>query len=133
MVREPTLTSVAITDLRPTQITVGMREVEAKRKHWREIARKKGGKFLGKHMIPVVLGPKSRHYVVDHHHLARALHEEGVKDVAVTLIANLGKLDQDAFWEGMDNRSWMHPFVSRGMGGRYGGRPQQGGHIADAP
>ena len=40
-------------------------------------------------MIPVVLGPKSRHYVVDHHHLARALHEEGVKDVAVTLIANL--------------------------------------------
>ena len=66
-----------------------MREVEAKRKHWREIARKSGAKFLGKHMIPGVLGPKSRHYVVDHHHLARALHEEGVKDVAVTLIANL--------------------------------------------
>jgi len=41
-------------------------------------------------MIPVVLGPKSRYYVVDHHHLARALHQEGVKDVAVTLMANLG-------------------------------------------
>ena len=31
MVREPLLTTVAITDLRPTQITVGMREVKAKR------------------------------------------------------------------------------------------------------
>jgi hypothetical protein len=24
-------------------------------------------------MIPVILGPKGRHYVIDHHHLARAL------------------------------------------------------------
>jgi hypothetical protein len=31
MVREPILTTVAISDLRPTQITVGMREVAAKR------------------------------------------------------------------------------------------------------
>ena len=114
MVREPTLTTVAISDLRPTQITVGMRKVAAKRQRWREIAAKKGAQFLGKHMIPVVLGPKSRHYVVDHHHLARALQEEGVKDVAVTLIANLGTLDHDAFWTVMDNRSWMHPFDAKG-------------------
>ncbi len=31
-VREPILSPVAIDDLRPTEITVGMREVEAKRK-----------------------------------------------------------------------------------------------------
>jgi hypothetical protein len=59
MVREPMLTTVPIADLRPTQLTVGMREVEAKRKRWREIAAKEGGKFLGKHMIPTVLGPKA--------------------------------------------------------------------------
>jgi hypothetical protein len=133
MVREPMLTSVAIADLRPTQITVGMREVEAKRKHWREIARNKGGKFLGKHMIPVVLGPKSRHYVVDHHHLARALHDEGVKDVAVTLIANLGKLDQDAFWTVMDNRSWMHPFDSKGVRRHYEEIPKRVADLVDDP
>lgn len=52
MVREPMLTTVPIADLRPTQLTVGMREVEAKRKRWREIAAKESGKFLGKHMIP---------------------------------------------------------------------------------
>jgi hypothetical protein len=38
MVREPMLTTVPIADLRPTQLTVGMREVKAKHKRWREIA-----------------------------------------------------------------------------------------------
>ena len=42
MVREPILTTVAISDLRPTQTTVGMREVTAKRRRWREIAGKGG-------------------------------------------------------------------------------------------
>ena len=41
-VREPLLTTVTIVDLRPTQITVGMREVLAKRKRWRETTGKKG-------------------------------------------------------------------------------------------
>ena len=133
MVREPLLTTVAISDLRPTQITVGMREVAAKRQRWREIAGKEGGKFLGKHMIPVVLGPKSRHYVVDHHHLALALHEEGVKDVAVSLIANLGILDQDAFWTVMDNRSWMHPFDSKGERRHYSDIPKRVSDLVDDP
>ena len=111
-VREPLLELVPILDLRPTQITVGMREVEAKRKEWR--ATKEGEKFLGKHMIPVVLGPKGRHYIIDHHHLALALHEEGVKDVAVTVIEDLSKLDHDSFWFVMDNRDWTHPFDADG-------------------
>jgi hypothetical protein len=93
-VREPLLEPVAILDLRPTQITVGMREVEAKRKEWR--ATKKGEKFLGKHMIPVILGPKDRHYIIDHHHLALALHEEGVKDIAVTSFRTLLRLSATA-------------------------------------
>src|SRR5579875_645211 len=113
-VREPVLTPVPIDNLRPTQITVGMREVEEKRKRWRETGAKKGGKFLGKHMIPVILGPKQRHYVIDHHHLARALHEEGVKDIAVIVLADLSRLAPDAFWIVMDNRNWMHPFDAAG-------------------
>ena len=133
MVREPTLTTVAIDDLRPTQITVGIREVKEKRKRWRELAAKEGGLFLGKHMIPVVLGPKGRNYVVDHHHLARALHEEGVKEVAVTHIANLSKLDQDAFWRVMDNRSWMHPFDSRGERRPYKDIPKSVADLVDDP
>ena len=133
MVREPTLTTVHISDLRPTQITVGMREVMAKRKRWRETRAKKGGKFLGRHMIPVILGPKRRSYVVDHHHLARALHDEGVKDVAVTVIANLSKLEIDAFWTVMDNRSWMHPFDANGVRRHYKDIPKSVAELVDDP
>ncbi len=114
-VRDPILTPVALESLRPTQITVGMREVEAKRKRWRtKDMMRKGGEFLGKHMIPVVLGPKDRHYIIDHHHLARALHEEGVKNILVTVISNLSRLEPDAFWFVLDNRNWMHPFDDQG-------------------
>lgn len=71
--REPIVTPVPVEELRPTQITVGMREVALKRQMIRaQDAKNKTGTFLGKHMVPVVLSPKSRNYVTDHHHLARA-------------------------------------------------------------
>ncbi len=133
--REPRLTPVAITDLRPTQITVGMREVKAKRKHWRETAKEKNkdAEFLGKHMIPVILGPKQRHYVIDHHHLALALHEEGVKQVAVTVIANLSTLEPDSFWFVMDNHNWMHPFDDAGRRRHYKDIPKSVTGLVDDP
>ena len=131
--REPVLTTVKIADLRPTQITVGMREVVIKRKRWREIGMRKGEEFLGKHMIPVVLGPKNRNYVVDHHHLARALHEEGVKQVAVTVTANLSRLDPDEFWSVMDERDWMHPFDAQGRRRHYRDIPKSVADMIDDP
>jgi hypothetical protein len=113
-VREPRLQPVAIADLRPTQITVGLREVTLKRESWRGKSNKKAGTFLGKHIIPVVLGPKSAPYVIDHHHLARALHDEGVQDVFITVIADLSALDRETFWVVLDHRGWTHPFDAHG-------------------
>jgi hypothetical protein len=133
MVREPLLTTVAIKELRPTQITVGMREVEEKRRRWRETGTKKGEKFLGKHMMPVVLGPKHRHYIIDHHHLALALLDEGVKDLAVTIVANLSKLEIDSFWVVMDNRNWMHPFDADGSRRHYKDIPKSVTGMVDDP
>jgi hypothetical protein len=132
-VREPTLKSVAISDLRPTQITVGMREVNAKRNRWQEMKVEKGAKFLRTHMIPVILGPKNRHYVIDHHHLARALHEEGVKNVMVTVVSNLSLLEGDAFWVVLDNRNWMHPFNDEGRRCGYKDIPKSLNDLIDDP
>jgi hypothetical protein len=134
-VREPILHPVLITSLRPTQITVGMREVQAKRKRWREKQKdgKKGGEFLGTHMIPVVLGPKERHYIIDHHHLARALHEEGVKKIDVTVVANLSKLEPDTFWFVLDNRNLMHPFDDQGRRRDYKDLPKAVSDLVDDP
>jgi hypothetical protein len=132
-VREPLITPVPIAELRPTQITVGMREVEAKREHWRKIEGGKGAAFLGKHMIPVILGPKQRNYVIDHHHLTRALLEEGVENVLVSVVANLSKLDKDAFWINLDNRGWMHPFDDQGKRRDYADIPKSISDLVDDP
>jgi hypothetical protein len=134
-VREPILQPVAIETLRPTQITVGMREVKAKRLRWREKEKDeaKAGEFLGKHMIPVILGPKERHYIIDHHHLARALHDEGAKHVVVTVVANLSALEPDAFWFVLDSRSWMHPFDDDGRRREYKDIPKSISGLVDDP
>jgi len=133
MVREPILKPVPIDELHPTQITVGMEEVRAKRKEWRAKGDDRAGAFLGKHMIPVVLGPKDRSYVIDHHHLARALHDEEVPHVLTTLVADLSRLDQDAFWVVLDNRGWMHPFDDTGKRCGYEAIPKSVAELIDDP
>jgi hypothetical protein len=130
-VREPRLSSVDIGDLHPTQITVGMREVREKRKHWRDAGHK--AKFLGSHLIPVIRGPRDRCYVIDHHHLARALHEEGVREIAVTVVAELGKLDKEGFWTYLDNRGWLHPYDERGRRRHYRDLPRSVADLVDDP
>jgi hypothetical protein len=131
--QSPLLHSVAIADLRPTQMTVGMREVEQKRKEWRTLDISKTGGFLGRHMIPVVRGPKSRNYVVDHHHLARALYEEGVKEALTTTVADLRALEKDEFWTFLDNRGWMHPFDAEGVRQPRTSLPKTVAHMEDDP
>lgn len=130
--REPILTNVPIAELRPTQITVGLREVAAKRARWETLGKKRSA-FLARHMIPVVLGPKGRSYVIDHHHLALALHEEGVETVATTVVADLQRLDRDAFWVFLDNRGWIHPFDINGKRCDYSCIPKSLSELADDP
>jgi hypothetical protein len=131
--REPILHPVAISELRPTQMTVGMREVQAKRAAWRAQKGRKGDEFLGRHMIPVIIGPKERYYVIDHHHLARALHDEGVEHLLVTPVADLSRLDPDSFWFVLDNRSWMHPYDAKGKRRNYKDMPKSIDDLADDP
>lgn len=113
-VPEPTLTPVPIMELRPTQITVGMREVDDKRHAWREKG-EEGAKFLGSHMIPVVLGPKRRAYILDHHHLALALHLEGVEHVLTSVVEDLHELGKEAFWFVLAHKNWMHVYDATGV------------------
>ena len=132
-VREPVLHPVPLEELRPTQITVGMREVEEKRQRWREHKEKKKGEYLGQHMIPVILGPKERHYVIDHHHLSRALMEEGEKAVLVTVVADLSMLERDAFWVVVDHRGWVHPYDEKGERRGFDAIPKSIDDLVDDP
>jgi hypothetical protein len=131
--REPILTPVPIRDLRPTQITVGLREVDEKRRHWRERSDDKAGEFLDRHMIPVILGPKDEHYVIDHHHLVRALHEEAVEDILVNVVADLRRIKGEEFWRFLDALHWCHPFDADGERQDYDDIPRSIAKLKDDP
>jgi hypothetical protein len=131
--REPRIHSVSIAALRPTQITVGMREVKAKRKSWRDHPDRKKADFLGTHLIPVVWGPKDEYYVIDHHHLTLALHQEGVKNIATAVVADLRRLPRDAFGVFLDDRGWLHPFAESGRRRRDQDVPKRISALVDDP
>ena len=131
--REPMIQPIPILSLRPTQMTVGMREVKEKRKRFREQKKKKQVQTLGKHMIPVVKGPDKRYYVVDHHHLARALHEEGITDILVTVIGDLSMVEKDAFWGVMDNKRWVYPYDAKGERRHFKDLPKSITELKDDP
>jgi hypothetical protein len=129
----PIVKPVPVEDLRPTQMTVGFREVALKRQELKTLTAGKAGSFLGHHFIPAVLGPKGRHHIVDHHHLARALHEEGIADILVTVICDLSALKKDEFLVVLDNRAWMHPFDASGKRRDYSDMPKTVKDLADDP
>jgi hypothetical protein len=133
-VRDPILHPIPILSLRPTQMTVGMREVKEKRRRWRQHkSKKKQGELLGRHMIPVVHGPDGCHYIIDHHHLARALHDEGVENVLVTIIADLTMVDRNSFWLVLDSRRWVYPYDAKGVRHHYKDIPKSVADLKDDP
>ncbi|MBS0254240.1 MAG: chromosome partitioning protein ParB [Proteobacteria bacterium] len=129
----PVLHPVAIAALRPTQLTVGLREVERKRAEWRTRPAHERGEYLGRHMIPAVLGPGEVYWLVDHHHLARALHEEGEEQVLVTVLARLHHLPKKRFMAFMDAHNWLHPYDEAGKRREWKALPRHVSGLVDDP
>ena len=131
--RDPVLKPIPIKTLRPTQMTVGLREVDEKARLWRSLSKDEAPAFLGRHMIPAILGPKGRHYVIDHHHLVRALQDQGVENILVTVVADLSAVKKDSFWTVLDNRSWCHPYDSEGRRRDFDAIPKTIAALRDDP
>jgi hypothetical protein len=113
LIRENVKT-VPIADLVPTQVTVGMREVEVKRRRWREKHSHDAERYLNKHRLPVILGPNARHYLIDRHHLTLALYDEGIGELPVSIVANMSGLSFEEFWKTLEVHNWTHPFDDQG-------------------
>jgi hypothetical protein len=113
-VSDPLPFGVSLKDLRPTQMTVGFREVEIKRRQWRDADDAERTKLLRRHVVPAVLGPKGRTYIVDHHHFTKALLEEKAGAVGVYIQADLSHLAKKEFWTFLDNSDWCHAYDAAG-------------------
>lgn len=112
--RDPVLHSTPILSLRLTQISVGLQEVRRKRDEWKTRTGTDLQKFLAQHMVPTIIGLGGEHYLIDHRHLALALHEEGVDRVFVTVAADLSRMPEDHFWNMMEFSRWTHSYDGRG-------------------
>ena len=130
---EPVLQPTPILSLRPTQMTLGLIEVNEKREAWKAKVSEKLAEFLAAHMVPVIKGLKGEPYLTDHHHLARALYEEGVKSVYITVIADLSRLPEDHFWNMMDFHGWTHPYDAKGRRRDYSELPRTIKTMEDDP
>lgn len=65
---ESHLLEIPLRQLRPTQMTVGFKEVDKKRKSWRKLGAKARQKAMDEELFPVVKGPGKIFYILDHHH-----------------------------------------------------------------
>jgi len=125
--------AVGIANLLPTQITVGMREVDIKRRRWRKKDSDEAANYLNSRQIPVILGPANRHYIIDRHHLLLALHEEGVGEVPVSVVANMSGLGFHEFWTTLESRNSIHPFDEEGRRCSYDDMPASVDDLIDDP
>ena len=130
---DPVLHPTPILSLRPTQMTVGWEEVRRKRDVWKANATADLAKFLSQHMVPTIIGPRGRHYLIDHHHLALALHEEGIESVFVTVAADLSRLPEGHFWNMMSFKGWTHPYNGEGVRRPYADLPKTVAGLEDDP
>jgi len=130
---KPRFKRAPIKALRPTQLTVGLLEVEVKRRRLEALRPDAREAFLEAHPMPVVIGPAGRLYITDHHHLARALHDEGVEDILVTIIGDLSMVERDAFWGVMDNKRWVYPYDAKGERRHFKDLPKSITELKDDP
>ena len=103
-----------LSDLHPTQASVGMAEVRIKAEKLKDEiqGRSESGflKYLLRHNKeePVIIGPGGIFYVTDHHHLARALYEVGASTTYCTIVDNFSDAKADDFWKHLKDNNEVY-------------------------
>ena len=107
---------VKILSLKPTQISAGMREIGHRIEKLNKMGLGAQVAYLRERVVPVVIGPNKLMYMIDNHHLMRALWEMGTKHAEVKVIADLSHLKTKAFWKAMEKNGWVYPYDQYGNG-----------------
>lgn len=121
--------TVLIDDLHPTQLTLGLAEVQVRAAAMAAMSKSALKALVRNKPVPYVIGPGGRFYMVDHHHLCRALHDIGKKRVVLGACkADLSDADPDVFWPRMEAAGCCWPIDADGN--RRPGRKIPG-HVAE--
>ena len=101
--------------LHPTQMSVGMIQVQAKVDKLERKKEKKLYAYLSNHPVPVTVGPNDALYITDYHHLAVALLNMGVQHTYCQIKDNRRDKTIESFWASMvdDKNAW--PYDANGV------------------
>ena len=121
-----------ILNLKPAQIAIGLFEVEHKMRDYAHMSRDEFHAYTESHPVPVV---KSNHgyYIIDHHHLCRAYHELGHRNIHIYQQADFSSFDRDTFWKMMELAHWVLPQDQYGQPHPYRHLPIDIRGMADDP
>jgi hypothetical protein len=109
------LKTVAINDLRPTQLTHGRREIHRKTLFYQSLSGHDLAMAMAEKPVPLVLGPGGSSFLIDHHHVAAALRHSGIKTMPAVLVADFSSLSYQEFWLSMEDHRWTYPYDAKGQ------------------
>lgn len=128
----PKIAEAKINELFPTQLTVGMIEVNEKEKALQSMPASRQKEFLQANSVPAVIGWNGNLYITDHHHLCRAAHEVGMTYVFILVEADLSSTKtENKFWAEMVAHKWVHPLDNSGTRHLYSSIPHHISHLVD--
>lgn len=105
---------VQLFELHPTQLSVGYQQVYTKEKKIKKLNKSDRKNFLKERAVPVVIGPENRMYLVDHHHLCRAVYNLDLDEVYVTILDNCEDMSIDNFWDYMVKKEYVWLYNNSG-------------------
>lgn len=125
-------TTILIEKLRPTQLTLGLEDVNKRANKMAQLDAEGLNKLLMKKSIPYVIGPRNEIYIVDHHHLCRALWIIGQKKAVLGKeLANWSDLEVREFWRKMDMSGYCWAIDSEGHRRPYSAIPKHVRELTD--
>jgi len=107
--------TVKITSLRPTQVTIGLIEVSWKSVEICSLSARKRAALIAEKPAEVILAPREKPYLVNHHHVALAAHFSGMKRMPMIIVDDFSSLTQAAFFRKMINLNRLHLRDSAGQ------------------
>lgn len=126
--------STPVAHLRPTQITVSLQRVAHMRAQIRTaLLRNQLQDFLTWRVFSGVLGPEGTVFVIDDHHIARALGDEAIETCIVAIHRDLSGVIPDRFWIAMERQGFVHPVDANGRRRAFASIPRLLAQLEDDP
>lgn len=105
---------IQIPQLRPTQFAVGQIAVDQKAKKLVQMGPSEYLEYILSHPIPIVVGNQGQFYMLDHHHLSRAVAQMKQVTLLAKVVQNWNDLSSDEFKSALIANQYVYLFDENG-------------------